>query len=351
MTPRGRPSRQNRNRAATAVTASGSNQPHRPSAGSGRDRRERIRASSPGSGGARPGSAYVAAMRVIVSRSEVGRHHGRMPLVLAATPIGNTADASPRLRDALEAADVVAAEDTRRLRRLTEVLGLRLSGRLVSYYDGVEQARIPDLLEELRAGGTVLLVSDAGMPLVSDPGFRLVAAAVAEGLPVTVVPGPSAALAALAVAGLPADRWCFEGFLPRRAADRRRRLSALAEEQRTMVLFEAPHRAHAALADLASAFGPDRHAVACRELTKTHEEVRRGSLAQLTEWAGTGLRGELTIVIAGATHTKREPEAGELVAAVAALVATGMTRRDAVDAVAAEHQISRRLVYNATTTL
>src|SRR3954467_1790854 len=173
-----------------------------------------------------------------------------MPLVPAATPIGNTGDASPRLREHLETADVVAAEDTRRLRRLTEALGLRLSGRVVSYYDGVEQARIPALLEELRADRTVLLVTDAGMPLVSDPGFRLVAAATAEGLPVTVVPGPSAVLAALAVSGLPADRWVFEGFLPRRAADRRRRLAGLAGERRTLVLFEAPHRLGATLSDL-----------------------------------------------------------------------------------------------------
>src|SRR4051794_12112459 len=350
MTPRGRPSRQNRNRAATAVTASGSNQPHRPSAGSGRDRRERVRASSPGSGGARPGSAYVAAMRVIVSRSDVGRHHRRMPLVLAATPIGNTAVASPRLRDALEAADVVAAEDTRRLRRLTEVLGLRLSGRLVSYYDGVEQARIPALLEELRAGGTVLLVSDAGMPLVSDPGFRLVAAAVAEGLPVTVVPGPSAALAALAVAGLPADRWCFEGFLPRRAGERRRRLAALADEERTMVFFEAPHRIAAPVADMATAFGADRRAVVCRELTKTHEEVRRGGLGELIEWAGSGLRGEITLVVDGASRSRKQSAPADLAEEVDALVAAGSTRRDAVDAVAAEHGLARRVVYDAVKT-
>jgi 16S rRNA (cytidine1402-2'-O)-methyltransferase len=290
----------------------------------------------------------------------VGRDHphparhgqdGDVPLLIAATPIGNAADASKRLLEALGTADVVAAEDTRRVQRLASTLGVRIMGRVVSYYDAVERARTPALLEELRAGRTVLLVSDAGTPLVSDPGHRLVAAAAAEDLPVSVLPGPSAALAALAVAGLPADRWCFEGFLPRRAADRRRRLVALAQEQRTMVFFEAPHRAHAALADLATAFGPDRPAVACRELTKTHEEVRRGSLGQLTEWAVAGLRGELTIVVAGATLTKREPETGELAAAVAALVATGMTTRDAVDAVAAEHEISRRLVYNATTTL
>src|SRR3954447_18764833 len=270
-----------------------------------------------------------------------------MPLVLAATPIGNTADASPRLRDALEAADVVAAEDTRRLRRLTEVLGLRLSGRLVSYYDGVEQARIPALLEELRAGGTVLLVSDAGMPMVSDPGFRLVAAAVAEGVPVTVVPGPSAALAALAVAGLPSDRWCFEGFLPRRAGERRSRLAELAGDPRTIVFFESPHRIGATLGDVAQVFGTDRRAVVCRELTKTHEEVRRGSIEELAAWAADGLRGEITVVVEGATTQGDPPAPADLVEQVDALVATGSSRRDAVDAVAGSHGLARRLVYDA----
>jgi 16S rRNA (cytidine1402-2'-O)-methyltransferase len=273
-----------------------------------------------------------------------------MPLVLAATPIGNTADASPRLREQLETADVVAAEDTRRLRRLTEALGLRLSGRLVSYYDGVEQARIPSLLDELRADRTVLLVTDAGMPLVSDPGFRLVAAAVAEGLPVTVVPGPSAAIAALAVAGLPADRWCFEGFLPRRAGERRRRLSELAGEQRTMVFFEAPHRIGAALTDLADAFGADRRAVVCRELTKTHEEIRRGRLDELAEWADTGLRGEITVVVEGASPRRDQATPADLAEEVDALVAAGSTRRDAVDAVAAGHGLARRVVYDAVKT-
>jgi 16S rRNA (cytidine1402-2'-O)-methyltransferase len=273
-----------------------------------------------------------------------------MPLVLAATPIGNIADASARLRAHLETADVVAAEDTRRLRRLTEALGLRPSGRLVSYYDGVEQARIPSLLEELRADRTVLLVSDAGTPLVSDPGYRLVAAAVAEGLPVTVIPGPSAALAALAVAGLPADRWCFEGFLPRRAGERRRRLAALAAEQRTMVFFEAPHRIAATLADIADAFGTDRPAVVCRELTKTHEEVRRGGLGDLAEWADGGLRGEITVVVAGASPRQDEAAPADLAEEVAALVAAGSTRRDAVDAVAAAHGLARRSVYDALRT-
>ncbi|HEU5034715.1 MAG TPA: 16S rRNA (cytidine(1402)-2'-O)-methyltransferase [Mycobacteriales bacterium] len=275
--------------------------------------------------------------------------HGRVPLLLAATPIGNIADASPRLRQALADADVVAAEDTRRLRRLANDLGVDVKGRVVSYYDAVEQTRAEPLLEELRAGRVVLLLTDAGMPLVSDPGYRLVSAATADGVPVTVLPGPSAVLAALAVAGLPADRWCFEGFLPRKAGERRHRLRELAAESRTLVLFEAPHRLPATLADLAAAFGADRAGAVCRELTKTHEEVRRGGLGELAEWAAGGVRGEVTLVVAGAEARREQPAPAELAAAVARHVAAGGSRRDAIDAVAAEHGLARRVVYAAVT--
>jgi 16S rRNA (cytidine1402-2'-O)-methyltransferase len=272
-----------------------------------------------------------------------------VPLIVAATPIGNADDASPRLRAALASADVVAAEDTRRLRRLAATLDVTITGRVVSYYDSVEQARTPALLEDLRADRTVVLVTDAGTPLVSDPGHRLVAAAASEGLPVSVLPGPSAALAALAVAGLPADRWCFEGFLPRRATDRRRRLAELAGETRTLVFFEAPHRAAAMLSDLATALGLARSAVACRELTKTYEEVRRGTLGQLAEWAADGIRGELTLVVAGAVAEQpSRPSSEDLAKAVTAMVESGASRRDAVDAVAARHGLSRREVYAVT---
>jgi 16S rRNA (cytidine1402-2'-O)-methyltransferase len=274
-----------------------------------------------------------------------------VPLVLAATPIGNVGDASPRLRAALQTADVVAAEDTRRLRRLAAALDAEISGRVVSYYDAVEAARTEALLEELRAGHTVLLVTDAGMPLVSDPGYRLVAAATQEGLPVTVLPGPSAVLAALAVSGLPADRWAFEGFLPRKAGERRARLTELSRDQRTLVLFEAPHRLPATLADLVTVFGADRPAVVCRELTKTYEEVRRGPLAELVDWAAAGVRGEITLVIGGCTQPPVAAEPSELAAAVRDLVEHGLSRRDAVDAVAADHGISRRVVYAAATRL
>jgi len=273
-----------------------------------------------------------------------------VPLVLAATPIGNVADASPRLRDALATADVIAAEDTRRLSRLTAALGVTVTGRVVSFYDAVEAARTPTLLADLVAGRTVVLVSDAGMPLVSDPGHRLVAAAIDAGIPVTVIPGPSAVLAAVAVAGLPADRWCFEGFLGRRAGERRRRLAELATEPRTLVFFEAPHRVASTLADLAAAFGADRPGAVCRELTKTHEEVRRGTLGELAEWATGEVRGEIVLVVAGASAGAAvEVDDATLAAAVAVLVDRGMSRRDAVDQVAAVHGVPRRRVYSAAT--
>jgi 16S rRNA (cytidine1402-2'-O)-methyltransferase len=221
-------------------------------------------------------------------------------LVLAATPIGRVADAPPRLAEELATADVVAAEDTRRLKRLTSDLGVTVTGRVVSYFEGNESARTPVLLEALLSGERVLLVTDAGMPSVSDPGYRLVVAAVEHDVVVTAVPGPSAVLTALAVSGLPVDRFCFEGFLPRKAGERARRLHALAHEERTMVFFEAPHRTEVTLAAMAEALGGDRPAAVCRELTKTHEEVRRGPLADLVAWAAEGIRGEVTIVVAGA---------------------------------------------------
>ena len=274
-----------------------------------------------------------------------------MPLLVAATPIGNPADASARLKEALASADVVAAEDTRRVRRLAAALEVSITGRVVSYYDAVERARTESLLEDLRSGSTVLLLSDAGTPLVSDPGHRVVTAAAAEGLPVHALPGPSAVLAALAVAGLPVDRWCFEGFLPRKAGERRSRLAELADDTRATVFFEAPHRLAATLTDLAASYGADRAACVCRELTKTHEEVRRAPLGELAAWAVEGVRGEITIVVAGAPPGQTTATTEDLSAEVAALVAEGLTRRDAVDAVAAKHGISRRQVYAAANSL
>ncbi len=271
-------------------------------------------------------------------------------LVIAAAPIGQPGDISPRLASALATVPVIAAEDTRRLRRLAASLGVHPAGRVVSYYDAVETDRVPGLLAALAAGQDVLLVTDAGMPAVSDPGYRLVAAAAAAGLAVTVLPGPSAVTAALAVSGLPSDRFCFEGFPPRRAAERARRFASLAAEPRTMVFFESPHRLAATLAGLGASFGPDRRAVACREMTKTYEEIRRGTLAELADWAAAGVRGEITLVVAGAPDTATSqagPTRAALAADVASREAGGLARKDAIAAVARERGLRKRDVYAA----
>jgi len=266
-------------------------------------------------------------------------------LVLAATPIGDVADASPALVRALEHADVIAAEDTRRLRALASRLGLRLDARVVSYFDGNEASRVEALLDALRAGQRVVVATDAGMPSVSDPGLRIVQAAVAAGVTVTAVPGPSAVLTALAVSGLPTDRFCFEGFLPRKGGERRRRLASLAHEERTMVFFEAPHRLGVFLADAAEALGADRRGAICRELTKTWEEVVRGGLAELAAWASGEVRGEVTVVIEGATAPAASRE--DAVAAVLARVAAGDRLKDAVTGVAADLGVSKAGLYDA----
>ncbi|MCW2782318.1 MAG: rsmI [Marmoricola sp.] len=268
-------------------------------------------------------------------------------LVLAATPIGRVEDAPPRLGAELVGADVIAAEDTRRFRRLTHDLGLEITGRVVSYFEGNEQARTPQLLDALLAGERVVLVTDAGMPSVSDPGYRLVAAAVERDIRVTAVPGPSAVLTALAVSGLPVDRFCFEGFLPRKAGERSRRLASLGDEQRTMVFFEAPHRTEAALVAMAAAFGGARPAAVCRELTKTHEEVRRGGLADLATWASDGIRGEVTIVVSGADADAPTTEPATLAALVAAAEQAGVPRKEAIVDVAKRSGVPKRVVYDA----
>ena len=268
-------------------------------------------------------------------------------LVLAATPIGRVADAPPRLAEELAGADVVAAEDTRRLKRLVTDLGITLSGRVVSYFEGNETARTPVLVEALLAGERVVLVTDAGMPSVSDPGYRLVLAALDADVEVTAVPGPSAVLTALAVSGLPVDRFCFEGFLPRKAGERARRLGGLSDEARTMVFFEAPHRTEATLAAMAEAFGADRAAAVCRELTKTHEEVRRGGLAELAAWADAGVRGEVTLVVQGADDAPAiSTDDATLRAAVAEREDRGMTRKAAIAEVALLAGVPKRDVYD-----
>lgn len=267
-------------------------------------------------------------------------------LVLAATPIGDIRDASARLAAELAGSDVVAAEDTRRLRRLCADLGVAPIGRIVSFHEHNEHTRVPELLEHLGAGARVLVVTDAGMPSVSDPGYRLVAAAIEADVRVTCAPGPSAVLMALAVSGLPVDRFCFEGFLPRRAGERSRVLTSLADEARTMVFFEAPHRLAATLTAMVSGFGAQRRAAVCRELTKTWEEVRRGDLAGLAEWAAEGVKGEITLVVAGAAPVSPDP--ADAVAEVLARVARGIRLKDACAEVSARTGLSRKTLYDAS---
>jgi 16S rRNA (cytidine1402-2'-O)-methyltransferase len=266
-------------------------------------------------------------------------------VILAGAPLGRTSDASTGLAKALAETPVIAAEDTRRLHRLAADLGVSLSARVLSFFEGNEQARVPQLIEALRDGQDVLVLTDAGMPSVSDPGYRLVTAAIEAGLRVTALPGPSAVTTALAVSGLPVDRFCFEGFLPRKG--RRRLLAELADERRTMVFFESPHRIADSLAELAEAFGPDRRAAVCRELTKTYEEVVRGSLAELAQWAAGEVRGELTLVVAGRAAPAEAPPADELAERVLAGERAGQSRKDSIAAVASAAGVPKRLVFDA----
>ncbi|WP_425518022.1 16S rRNA (cytidine(1402)-2'-O)-methyltransferase [Polymorphospora rubra] len=268
-------------------------------------------------------------------------------LVLVGAPLGNPADASTRLRETLAEADIVAAEDTRRLTRLARDLDVTVAGRIVSYFEGNEERRTPDLVRSIMDGALVALVTDGGMPSVSDPGYRLVRATLDAGAPVTAAPGPSAVTTALAVSGLPSDRFCFEGFLPRTGGPRRARLRALATEERTLIFFESPHRIAGTLADLAATFGADRPAAVCRELTKTYEEVLRRPLGDLARWAADGdPRGEITLVVAGApAGPPPRPTDAELRAEVADRETAGLSRRDAIEAVATEHALRKRDVY------
>jgi 16S rRNA (cytidine1402-2'-O)-methyltransferase len=228
-------------------------------------------------------------------------------LTLAAVPIGRAEDASPRLAAELARATLIAAEDTRRVRWLAASLNVPLTARIVSYYDAVETRRTPGLLSELQAGQDVLLVTDAGTPGISDPGYRLVAAAAAAGVRVTALPGPSAVTTALAVSGLPTDRFSFEGFPPRRPGERQRRFAELAGDRRTQVYFESGRRLASTLTELAASHGEDRQAVVCRELTKVHEQIVRGTLAELAVWAGSSaVRGEITLVVAGTARRSRD---------------------------------------------
>lgn len=266
-------------------------------------------------------------------------------LVLAATPIGDPRDAAPRLAQEIVEADIVAAEDTRRLKRLCSALQISPAGSVVSYHEHNEASRTPDLLSRLQSGARVVVVTDAGMPSVSDPGYRLVSAAIEAGIQVTCVPGPSAVLMALAVSGLPVDRFCFEGFPPRRPGERHRYFADLAAERRTMIFFEAPHRLDVTLAAMAAAFGVDRAAAVCRELTKTYEEVKRAGLGELAAWAADGVRGEITVVVGGAPVVVADPD--EVLAVIQERVAAGERLKDVCAERAQQTGLSKRSLYDA----
>ena len=269
-------------------------------------------------------------------------------LILAATPIGNVGDASVRLIDALQTVQVIAAEDTRRLHKLLQLLDVATPAQIVSYFDQNEAERQPWLLDQLQNGNNVLIVTDAGMPSVSDPGYRIVEAAIAHRIPIRVLPGPSAVTTAVTISGLPVDRFTFEGFLPRKAGERARRLEDLATEQRTMVFFEAPHRTKETLDAMRDVFGSGRRIAVCRELTKTYEEIVRGTLADAVEWAAREILGEITIVLAGRDAAEAATLTPETyVREVEARVAAGADRKEAVSEVAKALGVPRRDVYDA----
>ena len=271
-----------------------------------------------------------------------------MTLTLAATPLGNPGDASPRLKEAIASAEVIAAEDSRRFHRLAADLGVTFTARVISFFDGNETARTEEVLALLQRGKKVLVVSDAGMPTISDPGFRLTRDAIAIGIDVVVIPGPSAPTMALALSGLATDRFTFEGFLPRSSGARLAHLETLRFEERTMVLFEAPHRITESLKDAAQIFGSDRQAAICREMTKTYEETVRGSLQELILWSESKeILGEITVVLAGVPVGTAEKTAEEIVARVREYESAGMDRKDAISTVAKECELPKKVVYAA----
>lgn len=266
-------------------------------------------------------------------------------IYLAATPIGDPGDATPRLRGLLESADIIAAEDTRRLLNLAGRIGVATTGTILAFHDHNEAERIDELLAAAKAGHTVLVVSDAGMPTVSDPGYRLVRRAHDESVPVTVVPGASAVLTALAISGLATDRFSFEGFAPRKDGDRARRFNALSHDERTMVFFDSPHRIAQTLAAMAAHFGDDREAAVCRELTKTYEEVKRGPLGELAEWAAGGIKGEITLVVSGAVDAHRHPD--DVVGEVITLADAGMRLKAAATYISQRTGVRKNDLYEA----
>ena len=271
-----------------------------------------------------------------------------MALVLAATPLGNPLDASQRLKDAIASAEIIAAEDSRRFHRLASDLEVTFTGRIISFFEGNETERTQEILTLLREGREVLVVTDAGMPTISDPGFRLMRDAIAENLATVVIPGPSAPTMAIALSGLPTDRFTFEGFAPRAQGARRAFFERLRFEERTMVIFEAPHRLLESLDDAAAIFGTERKGAICREMTKTYEETIRGSIADLQKWAeGREILGEITMVFAGVAEGSEIKTADDAVARVREYEAAGMDRKGAIATVAEEFDLPKKIVYAA----
>ena len=271
-----------------------------------------------------------------------------MTLILAATPLGNPGDASMRLREAIESAEIIAAEDSRRFHRLCADIGVTFTGRVISFFEGNEDARSAEILEALANGKNVLIVSDAGMPTISDPGFRVMRDAISKNFDVSVIPGPSAVTMSIALSGLPTDRFTFEGFLPRTSGGRSAHLEKLRFEERTMVFFEAPHRLVDFLKDAQSIFGSERDGAICREMTKRYEEIKRGNLSELNAWASDReILGEITVVIAGAQLGAQESSTDSMVARVREFEGAGMDRKSAIAAVAEEFSIAKRIVYAA----
>ena len=271
-----------------------------------------------------------------------------MALILAATPLGNPGDASPRLRAAIESASIIAAEDSRRFHRLCSDIEVTFTARVLSFFEGNEEDRTRELLGELQSGASVLVVSDAGMPTISDPGFRLMRDAIQCGIEVQVIPGPSAVTMAVALSGLPTDRFTFEGFPPRASGARLASFEKLRHEERTMVFFEAPHRIGDSLGDAVAVFGAQRRAAICREMTKRYEETIRGTLAELSSWADSNeVLGEITLVVEGASTDSASMSADEMVARVREFEGAGMDRKAAIASVAQEFGIAKRLVYAA----
>ena len=271
-----------------------------------------------------------------------------MALVLAATPLGNPLDASERLKQAITSAEIIAAEDSRRFHRLASDLGVTFTAKVISFFEGNESDRTVEILELLRSGKEVLVVTDAGMPTISDPGFRLLRDAIAQKIETTVIPGPSAPTMAIALSGLPTDRFTFEGFAPRAQGARKSFYEKLRFEERTMVMFEAPHRLAESLADALAVFGADRSAAICREMTKTYEEVVRGSLEELLQWSmSKEILGEITLVIAGSAAGSEITSAADAVSRVKEYEAAGMDRKEAIATVADESGLPKKIVYAA----